>query len=226
MFFVCLLKGPSAAKPGQARPGQARVHARSSADKTFPLVDSSTATCHGRWCDIQPLSTGQGGKQRQAQEDIRGSDGGEEGAESGENRSVRNTREAVDVEPQRHHVDRGPSLQGAAAAAAAAETCRQEERDMASIFHTVNKMSFAVQGKYTASHSNFSKIHTYMHSHTLITKSLQSSTWQRHTNRIFFFSPPSLLFSSRTKQHPCLSQKPFYLCLNVKMKTQIPQNVT
>lgn len=74
-------------QPSQAKPGQARVHARSSADKTFPLVDSSTATCHGRWCDIQPLSTGQGGKQRQAQEDIRGSDGGEEGRESGENRS-------------------------------------------------------------------------------------------------------------------------------------------
>lgn len=139
--------------------------------------------------------------------------------------SVRNTREAVDVEPQRHHVDRGPSLQGAAAAAAA-ETCRQEERDMASIFHTVNKMSFAVQGKYTASHSNFSKIHTYMHSHTLITKSLQSSTWQRHTNRIFF-SPP-LLFSSRLAQnniHACLKSLSI-LCLNVKMKTQIPQNVT
>lgn len=97
--------------------------------------------------------------------------------------------------------------------AAAAEPCRQEERDMASIFHTVNKMSFAVQGKYTASHSNFSKIHTYMHCHTLITKSLQSSTWQRHTNRIFFFSPPpppfSLLVSHKTTSMPVSKAFPF-----------------
>lgn len=48
---------------------------------------------------------------------------------------------------------------------------------MSLIFHTVNKMIFAMQGKYTASHSNLSKIHTCMRGHTLITKSLQSALY-------------------------------------------------
>lgn len=81
----------------------------------------------------------------------------------------------LDVGSERHHVDRGDRLWGL-----------QRWRHV-SDFPQSQQNGFARQGKYTASHSHFSKIHTYMHSHTLIIKSLQSSTWQQHTNRIFFF---------------------------------------
>lgn len=77
---------------------------------------------------------------------------------------------------------------------------RRKKRDMSLIFHTVNKMIFsplAVQGKYTASHRNFSKMHTCMHSHTHahISKSLQGPLPgnSMQTGFFFFFTPSLFL---------------------------------
>lgn len=90
---------------------------------------------------------------------------------------------------------------------------RQRKRHVIDFLHS-QQNDFAVQGKYTASHSHFSKIHTYMHGHTLISKSLQSFTWQRHTNRIFFFFPLCL---TQNNMQACL--KTLSGCVSAPMYT-------
>lgn len=203
VFFLCVCVSAEV-QCSQAMQDQAR----SSADKASPLVDCDT-TCYGRWCDIQPLSTEEG-KQGGAQEDKRDSDGGQrrEKWKRGGNQvrigaSVRDTKERFDVESERHHVDHVDLSSGLS---------RASQRRLVIDFPHSQQNDFAMQGKYTASHSNFSKIHTYMHGHTLITKSPQSFTWQRHTNR---FSFPL----SHTKQHALLTQM-MNGCVSLFLHTQ------
>lgn len=62
-------------------------------------------------------------------------------------------------------------------------------RDMSLIFHTINTNYFAMQGKYTASQSHFSKIHTCMQSHTQIPTELYLATAYKQD---FVPLPPSV----------------------------------
>lgn len=116
-----------------AKSSKAKTHARSSADKTLDLIDSNTATCQGRWCDIEPLSTEER-KQWEAQEDM--IDGSGEKT-SGREEAIRWEQEQVSGTLQGCWV-RAPPCGRCGLPLGTAEAGR--ERDMSLIFHTVNKM--------------------------------------------------------------------------------------